>query len=514
MADYLNRTYAVTFSETGKWMFAKNGYCVISGRGIDNLITLIKSQTKSEKRKIVVWNYHLSEMAIWSGLDFSHIEKHSLRSFIVKYATYKNVIFKNAKEFYRTSLEKISEENNLPFRSELAIVWSALESERLKNEGQIFRIPVTSIGYISRQINNLSGFNNHGFDLYRLGKSITPETHTIISNCKNGGLCGIDYGRIDSPCFVNSYDFKSFYPWIMSTQVFPNSRYVCLHGLTENSARFQRFNEKAERGQLLWIARVKFNFIRAKSINYLNYDSAISDTYTFTNLDYKIIRKSYDYIIDEIIDFIPFEACTKLPESLRKYIAQQFLIKESFKKDTLEYHQAKIFLNCIFGLFCQNQLNYGKSINCFTAQQRPMVIGVFVTAYGRYFLWDIMRDHFPLIWDTDGFKTQDTIDLSKFNKSRNIIGNMGKLICESEYSPCTVFGNKQYILDGNLKLSGTDGKLATEYCKKYNIIPHVGTIIPPEYTNKIIVKEKKMIRLPYTIGLKFYEELEKNDFEN
>ena len=57
-----------------------------------------------------------------------------------------------------------------------------------------------------------------------------------------------------------------------------------------------------------------------------------------------------------------------------------------------------------------------------------------------------------------------------------------------------------------MKLSGTDGKLATEYCRKNNIIPKVGTVIPPEFTNKIVVKDNKMIKVPYTIGSKFYEE--------
>ena len=61
-------------------------------------------------------------------------------------------------------------------------------------------------------------------------------------------------------------------------------------------------------------------------------------------------------------------------------------------------------------------------------------------------------------------------------------------------------------MNGVLKLSGTDGKLATEYCLTHDIEPHVGTVIPPEFTNKIVVKDNKMIKVPYTIGSKFFEE--------
>lgn len=504
--DFLNKTYAVTFDENGHWLFAKSAASVISGNGGESLIALIKSQTKSKKRKIVVWNFHLSEMVIWSKLNFSHVEQHSMRSFIVKFANFENIEFRNAKEFYRSDIKKIAEKKNLSFKNELAIIWYAMELERLANGGKIHRIPVTAIGYVSRTITTLDGFNKNGMDLYRLGKSITPETHSVISDCKNGGLCGVDWGRIDYPCVVNSYDFKSFYPWIMSTQIFPAGRYICVHGLTENSFRFQRFNTKAQNGEMLWIARARFKYIRPKGVDWLGFNGNGQTIYTFTNLDYLILQADYEFLIEEFTEFIPFELCKKLPQVLRDYIGKQFQIKESFKKGSQEYENAKIFLNSIFGLFCQNQERYGKSIDCFTARQRPMVIGVFVTAYGRFFLWDIAHKHNPLIWDTDGFKTEDTLDLELFNQSRETIGRMGKLLCEAEYAQCTVFGNKQYCIDGVLKLSGTDGKLATEYCRKNNIIPKVGTVIPPEFTNKIVVKDNKMIKVPYTIGSKFYEE--------
>ena len=54
--DFLNKTYAVTFDENGHWLFAKSATSVISGNGSESLIALIKSQTKSKKRKIFVWN--------------------------------------------------------------------------------------------------------------------------------------------------------------------------------------------------------------------------------------------------------------------------------------------------------------------------------------------------------------------------------------------------------------------------------------------------------------------------
>lgn len=510
-SNYLQTTYAVTFLEDGKWLFAKSNQCVTMGKGFSSLIALIKTLTRSKKKKIVVWNYHLSEQVAWSGEEnYDKIEKHSMRSFIVKYATVDNIIFKNTKEFYRTTLFKIAEELNINSTNELSIVWQAAEQERLKNNGFVSKIPTTAIGYVGRQINTLKGFYttfNHkqGFDLYRLGLSITPETHKLIVDCKNGGLCGVDTDNLDFPTDVNCYDFKSFYPWIMVSQLFPWSRYIMLHNM--NKARFDYFNEKDD---CLWIGRFKFKYIKAKGINWLNFNSSINKEYVFTNLDYKIIQEDYDFEVEEIIEFIPFTVCQKLPKSLRDYIIKQFNIKETFEKDTAEYAQAKVFLNCIYGLFNQNQEKYDKEINCYRAKQRPLVIGKFVAAYGRYYLWEVMHNHNPLHWDTDGFKTEDLLVLDDYNKARRLKDNkgrlmdimLGQLMCENEFVSCTVFGNKQYMLDNKLKLAGTDGDLAMEYFNKNNITPCVGAIVPAEYTNRVVVKDNKIINVPYTIGSK------------
>ena len=100
---YLQSTYAVTFNEDGKWMFAKSNECVTMGRGLSSLVTLIKSLTRSKKKKIVVWNYRLSEQVAWSGEEnYDTVEKHSLNSFIVKFATIDNIKFQRVLSYYLT----------------------------------------------------------------------------------------------------------------------------------------------------------------------------------------------------------------------------------------------------------------------------------------------------------------------------------------------------------------------------------------------------------------------------
>ena len=138
-----------------------------------------------------------------------------------------------------------------------------------------------------------------------------------------------------------------------------------------------------------------------------------------------------------------------------------------------------------------------------------------------------MHNHNPLHWDTDGFKTEDLLVLDNYNKARRLKDDKGRLIkndndedimlgqlmCENKFVSCTVFGNKQYMLDNKLKIAGTNGDLAMEYFNKNNIIPSVGAVIPAEYTNRVVIKDHKIINGPYTIGSKNANSLS-NIFDN
>ena len=77
---YLNKTLALTYDEEGNWSLATDKDSIISGKGFKELIYLIKS--KYPRNRVVIWNYRLSEQIAWTNEeDYSHIEKHSLRSF-------------------------------------------------------------------------------------------------------------------------------------------------------------------------------------------------------------------------------------------------------------------------------------------------------------------------------------------------------------------------------------------------------------------------------------------------
>lgn len=491
-STYYNQTLALTYEEDGKWALALDKDKVLFGTDFGKLLTYIQNNLVPQGY-VVIWCYHLSEMVIWVGEEnFTHIQKDTVKSFNVKWANInKNIIFKNSNEFYNVSLKEIAAQKHVNSSNELAIIWNAAESEKMRSGGKVDKIPITLTGYVRKELDNLNLIN----DFYRLGLSITEETHDIITKCKSGGLCGIDKERKDIPTYVNCYDFKSFYPWIMVSQVFPYYSYRLKKNLSKQD--FIRYAEAP-----LWIATINFKYIKPK-INKTDWLKAfgLDIEYTITNLDFKIIMEDYEFKIAEVKEMIPFYNPQPLPDKLKNYIFEKFKIKETFSKNSEEYEQAKKALNSIYGLFNQDPKKYNKEITNRSAKQRPMVIGRFVAAYGRYFLWSIMHNTNPLHWDTDGFKTIEDLDLNEFNQMRKIEGTMlGQLIQEESWAEVIVFGNKQYMINGKLKLAGTDGELAKEYFDKIGTVPHCGSRIAAEYTSQVRLVGNKIIKTYYTIG--------------
>lgn len=495
-STYYNKSLALTYEESGKWALALDKDKVLFGTGFGKLLAYIQNNLTC-KGHCVIWNYHLSEMCVWAEEErFTEIQRNTKNKFKVMYANIgENITFKNTFAFYNEmSLEEIAKQKHINSANELSIIWNAAESERLRNKGYVSKIPTTATGYIGREI----GAFKPEKDFYRLGLSITEETYELIKDCSAGGLSGIDRFKRDQLTQVNCYDFKSFYPWIMVSQIFPYYYYRLRKNISKQD--FMRWIKDSP----LWIARIEFRYIAPKA-GQKDWLKMIGfyEEHTITNLDFEILKGSYDFKIAEVKEMIRFLNPQPIPDKLKNYIFEKFRVKETYPKDTEEYIQAKETLNSIYGLFNQDRKKYNKPINDYSAKQRPLVIGRFVAAYGRYFLWSIMKNSNPIHWDTDGFKTK--YDLSReiflFNQMRKIKDSMlGQLMLEEKKAEVIVFGNKQYLLNGKLKLSGTDGDLAKEYCDKIGEVPHCGLTIPPEYTNQVRRSGRKIIRLQYTIG--------------
>lgn len=507
---YKNITYAIEYNAEMHQITLYDGNILKTYNSITDLANALEYRFTSRKK--VVWCYRLSEMIAYIGeKHFDFVQRQSLKSTVVKYALMfnGNIIFKNLKEYYsKMTLDKIKEMNRIDdnITDEVVITWLSAEKEKSIHENKIGKIKYTKASYVKSELGKEIGI----YDFAGIYRNMDQKTHDIIANCKDGGLSGINDVFINQSVIVNSYDFKSFYPWIMCTQGFPFEMHY--YGAVSKDER----KELIKKHKYYFIATITFNYIIPKNKSncrdWLNIQSYNETTITITGLDMGIINSSYDYDIKSVDEFIGFSRTRLLQRKVINFIKKQYNIKETFEKNTDEYNIAKVAVNCIYGFFDTDPLRYGKDINSYSAKRFPFVIGKFISAYGRYYLWSAMKDHNPIHWDTDGFETADNLNLNNElelnNIKREISDNkMGKLICENELAELTVFGNKQYLLDDTLKLAGTSGEKAMVYFK--NVLkrkPKAGDTIPGEYTNIVIWDRLNgggyKLR-PFTIGSKF-----------
>lgn len=506
---YKNITYAIEYNAEMHQITLYDGNQYTVYNSITDLANAL--EYRSTSRKKVVWCYRLSEMIAYIGEKyFDFVQRQSLKYTVVKYALMfnGNIIFKNLKEYYsKLSLNKIKEMNRIDdsITDEVVITWLSAEKEKSIHENKVSKIKFTKVGFVKSELSK--EINELNFEY--IWRRNNQKTHDIIANCKDGGLSGINDVFINQCVIVNSYDFKSFYPWIMCNRRLPR----CMIYYDTKSIHYFGFKNLNERNEL-WIATITFDYIIPKNKDWLNIASTNTSTITITNLDWIIIRDSYEYKIKSIDEFIGCPQPKKLPIKIINFIKKQYNIKETCEKNTDEYNTAKIAVNCIYGFFDTDPLRYGNDINSYSAKKFPFIIGKFVAAYGRYYLWEAMKNHNPIHWDTDGFKTVDDLNINHELELNNIKrkiddSHLGQLICENKLAELTVFGNKQYLLNDTLKLAGTDGELAMKYFN--NVLgrkPKAGDTIPPEYTN--IVTWDKLNgggykHIKYTIGSKFKE---------
>lgn len=508
--SYKNITYAIEYNAEMRQITLYDGNTLKVYNSITELGDALEHKTKSYKK--IVWCYNLSLMIAYIGeKDFDSVQRQSLKSTVVKYATMFNgdIIFKNLREYYsKMTLDKIKEMNRIDhsITDEVVITWLSAEKEKSIHENKVGKIKYTKASYVKAELGKEISTNA----FKRIWCNNNQKTHDIIANCKDGGLSGVNDVFINQSVIVNSYDFKSFYPWIMCSHGFPYE----MHYYGEIS--IDECRELVKKHRHYFIATITFNYIIPKNKSncrdWLNIQSYNETTITITGLDMGIICNSYDYDIKSIDEFIGFSNIGLLPKRIRNFIKKQYNIKETFEKNTDEYNIAKIAVNCIYGFFDTDPLRYGNDINSYSAKRFPFVIGKFVAAYGRFRLWEAMKDHNPIHWDTDGFETADNLNLNnelELNNTKREIddSHLGQLMCEHECAELIVFGNKQYLLNDKLKLAGTNGEKAMVYFK--NVLkrkPRAGDTIPGEYTNIVIWDKKNgggyKLR-PFTIGSKF-----------
>lgn len=409
---------------------------------------------------------------------------------------------------YRTALTLLTETELSYGCNDVLGLYESVNHLMKENGDNIITIPLTSTGYVRRDVRKSVQSTKHRNLCRRLALNL--EQYTLLKEAFRGGNTHANYNYVGQILEnMDSYDISSSYPFVMMTDKFPMTPFQKAHPSSINRLR--------EQGKAL-LFRIRLENLRLKNIYDIPYIPVSKTTHrsnvlndngrvlradliemAVTDIDMTIIEKQYSY--DKIyIKDLYYADYGYLPSGIRETILSYFEKKTSLKGvEGKEYYYAKSknSLNSIFGMMVtdilmeeymydsdtyeiynsvidqQKQLDaYYNSYNLFLAYQW----GVWVTAHARRnleSLFDAMGDT-KVYGDTDSSKgfDVDTESIEALNrkvlekaKSAPIIprakdkdGNwvyMGIYEYDAHYERFITWGAKKYayeqIKKGKLK---------------------------------------------------------------
>lgn len=386
------------------WMFSVNGK-VITGRTWEQFESLMNDigQLTSNNERLIVYVHNL-------GFDFAFF-CHRLtwhKTFCVKmhepiYAiTTTGIEFRDSYILTAKSLEKSAGDlqkykikkqtgsldytllrgSNTPLtETELkyciydCLVLDAIIQEKIEQEGDITKIPLTNTGYVRRFLKKKCFPGSHKkrnedtkkADSYRTLMSnltMTPYEYQMNKRAFQGGFTHANalYVNHTFKRRVDSIDFTSSYPAVMMSEMFPMSK--ATHYFNVSCETFQELYKDK-----LIIFDVRFNNIRKKDnvfecplsvskcngSNFVeNNGRLVSADYavtTITNIDMSVIKNFYDFDTIQVGQILAYEK-DYLPRPIIEGLIELYKDKTELKDvegEEVNYQVKKGMFNSVYG---------------------------------------------------------------------------------------------------------------------------------------------------------------------
>ena len=375
--------------------------------------------------------------------------------------------------------------------SDVVSLYELIE-RRLINEGDTLdSIPLTLTGYIRRITRGECRKDRRYRDRVFKKNLLVKDVYILLKEAGRGGnthanryLCGKQFAGVDSA------DAVSDYPAQILLRDFPCTKFT-YYGEIESVAEFERLlKEKAclfrvilkdlkvkSRVTMPYIARDKL-LSHGSGAKYDNGRVLCCDwvAFTVTDIDWKIIKKQYEFTEISISDFY-IAKYGPLPEPICNVVMKLFKEKTELKYkiqtcadpeeiESLQYYYAKSKnrINSVFGMMytdpVRNNITISDSgewqvtspdieeaLEKFNKSRNSFMVyawGVWVTAWARYHL-EAALDAFgddALYCDTDSVKGIGSPEIRR--RMEKINNNIMKL-CEEKGAFCDVGGKRYYL---------------------------------------------------------------------
>lgn len=385
-------------------------------------------------------------------------------------------------EIIRNSLTPLTEQELKYCEYDCLVVYAFIKNE-LKTYEHVFDIPITSTGYVRRELKELTIKDIKYKDKVRKAINVDPHIYNMLVKAFQGGYTHANFTNASKiHKNVDSYDETSEYPYVMVSEKYP-------------STQFKKCNIKKKEDMLdrfaylikLVMTNVKSRYyntfisisrcVRTKNVALDNGRILRADYVEIycTDIDLQIYLDAYecDY---EIVESY-YSVYKYLPKKLIDFILDKYVKKTEYKDvedKKVEYQLEKSKFNSIYGMSVTNvirdhvcydnekgwyeeKLTNEEIVRMLNEEYKKGFLsfsyGVWVTAYARRNLLNLVMkyDDYVIYCDTDSIKLKEGYDpkyIEEYNKSvidkiKNVSEKMQ--IDINRYQPTDIKGNKHLL---------------------------------------------------------------------
>lgn len=381
--------------------------------------------------------------------------------------------------------------------------------ELLEEYLYLHKLPITSTGFVRRELKEILQNDYKYLNKERKNQNVNPHLYNLLNEAFAGGITHANYIYTEKIIKnVDSYDFKSSYPYVMLTEKYPIESFKrCILKTFENLIT-----------NFAYIFKIKFYNIKSKFYNNIismskcisisngAYDNgrvmkADYLTITVNEVDLELIKKAYSFSNYEIIESY-YAKKDYLNINIIEFILKKYKNKTEYKNREgfeIDYIKEKNKFNAIYGMSVTNNIrdevvytndtqewseipltNDDILDKLIEQKNRPFLsfsYGVWVTAYARRNLVEniLKLDYHTIYCDTDSIKLAEGYDKNVIKEYNEKVVAKIKKVCKvlnlnfEDFCPEDVKGEKHLI--GLFEFEGkgehTYDKFITQGAKKY-----------------------------------------------
>lgn len=492
------------------WMFSINDI-VYYGRTWEELKEFWSMLDEYIPQKKIVFIHNLSYefQFLRSQFDFKDVFARTKRKVMKATLSYYNIEFHCTYLMSNISLEKLATTYKLPIKKlvgnldynvirspatkltkkELAycendclVIYHYIKLE-LSEYVRVDKIPITSTGKVRRELQQQAYKNLYYRRKIRKAINTNPHIYNLLLECFQGGYTHANWIYANDIIEnVDSYDFTSSYPYVMTCFKFPMSEFY--------PDNIKSINDMYYLYAYILVVRFKNlkckyfnNFISSSKCRYIvkgKYDngrlmSADEIEIVLTDIDFRFILETYscDYEILESYSAM----YGYLPKMLINFILDKYVKKTELKgieDEEINYQRVKAMFNSIYGMTVTNTirndviydnskgwyeelLSNDKIIELLENEKKKGFLsfstGVWVTAYARNNLLSnlVKLDKYCLYADTDSLKLMDGYDKEVINNYNEEVKERIKYVSKildipiEKYSPKDIKGDSHLL---------------------------------------------------------------------